>query len=168
MKERMTAKEYREMISNNTVSLVSDLSNKQKMRSNEYKLSNSKKKIDLKGNKQSNKYRNRKIMFEGQSFDSQGELNRWCELMNLQLNGHITDLMRQVKFTILKAKTYHLSIHWIPDFTYKLNGIWCVEDFKSPITEKKPDFRIKVKLFKKMYPDYLVYISTKKGVKEWK
>ena len=104
-------------------------------------------------------------------FDSEGELKRWQELELMQEAGKIRGLQRQVNFTVFEGSSYRMSIHWIPDFLYQLETPgykMCVEDFKSPMTAKKPDFRIKVKLFKKMYPDYLVYISTKKGVNEWK
>jgi hypothetical protein len=168
MKDRYTSAEYRRMTGYNPQSEMYEKVNKEKIDMKSYKLSDSEKKIDCKQNKQPRKYHNRKVVFDGQPFDSEGEMKRWCELLILKRDGKITDLMRQIRFTVLQAETYHLSIHWIPDFVYKIDGVWCVEDFKSPVTEKKSDFRIKVKLFKKMYPDYLVYISTKKGVEEWK
>lgn len=171
MKERMTAEEYRREIANNAALLVSDMVNKDKIDDKSYRLSSSEKKIDSTTKERPAKYRNSKCEYNGMKFDSAGELRRWKELELMQKAGRIQALQRQVRFTVFEGSTYQLSIHWIPDFLYRLEGPvqkMVVEDFKSPLTAKKPDFRIKVKLFKKMYSNYLVYISTDKGIREWK
>jgi len=159
------------MIAKYSIAMRSNRVNNERISIDQYKLLLSGKKIDSSENKGQAKYRNVKVEYQGMKFDSEGEMNRWCELLILQRDGKITDLQRQVRITVFEGSTYQLSIHWIPDFCYTINapdGKKCVEDFKSPITAKKPDFRIKVKLFKKLHPNFLVYISTKKGVVEWK
>ena len=51
-----------------------------------------------------NKYNARKIVIDGQEFDSRKEANRWQELRMLQRAGVISDLRRQVKFVLIPAQ----------------------------------------------------------------
>lgn len=103
------------------------------------------------------KYRNRKTIIDGITFDSKGEANRYCELKLLQRAGEISDLTLQPKFTLQESfkkngKT-HRAITYTADFQYfdKLSRKWVIEDFKGVETEV---FRIKRKLFEKEYPQY--------------
>lgn len=50
------------------------------------------------------KYGNRKIIKDGQAFDSVKEARRWCELCLLEKAGEITDLRRQVEFPLLPTQ----------------------------------------------------------------
>ncbi|NLB90534.1 MAG: DUF1064 domain-containing protein [Clostridiales bacterium] len=100
------------------------------------------------------KYRNRKTIIDGITFDSKGEANRYCELKLLQRAGEISDLTLQPKFTLQESfkkngKT-HRAITYIADFQYQENGKTIIEDYKGMETEV---FRIKRKLFEKRYPD---------------
>lgn len=52
----------------------------------------------------SNKYGNRKIAFDGQTFDSKKEMRHYTELLLLEKAGKITDLQRQVKFQLIPAQ----------------------------------------------------------------
>ena len=52
----------------------------------------------------SNKYGNRKIEFEGQTFDSKKEARYYTELLLLEKAGTIKDLQRQVKFQLIPAQ----------------------------------------------------------------
>ena len=103
-----------------------------------------------------NKYRNVKITINGHKFDSKGEAARWFELVMLQKAGKISDLKRQVPFTLLDAfkdsdgKTVR-AVKIVVDFGYTENGGEVVEDFKSPAT-RTPVFRLKKKLFQHRYP----------------
>ena len=51
-----------------------------------------------------NKYGNRKIEFEGQTFDSKKEARYYTELLLLEKAGKIKDLQRQVKFQLIPAQ----------------------------------------------------------------
>ena len=50
------------------------------------------------------KYGNRKIIKDGQAFDSVKEARRWFELCLLEKAGEITDLRRQVEFPLLPTQ----------------------------------------------------------------
>ena len=52
----------------------------------------------------SNKYGNRKIAFDGQTFDSKKEMRHYTELLLLEKAGKIKDLQRQVKFQLIPAQ----------------------------------------------------------------
>ncbi len=106
-----------------------------------------KKKID-------SKYRNKKIVIDGEKFDSERESERWQDLLILQHIGEIKDLRRQVKFELQPSykkngKTIR-AITYIADFTYLLNGKLIVEDSKGYRTEV---YKLKKKLFEYKYPD---------------
>lgn len=51
-----------------------------------------------------NKYRNKKIIVDGEAFDSNREYRRWCELKLLEKAGEIQDLERQVKIVLIPAQ----------------------------------------------------------------
>lgn len=101
-----------------------------------------------------NKYGNRKIIKDGQAFDSVKEARRWCELCLLEKAGEITDLRRQVEFPLLPTqreastevyqrgenkgkpkpgKVIEKPVVYIADFVYKRTdtGETIVEDTKG-------------------------------------
>ena len=47
------------------------------------------------------KYRNQKCSFDGMTFDSKHERDRYCELLILQKAGKISDLRCQVPFRLV-------------------------------------------------------------------
>ena len=100
------------------------------------------------------KYKNRKIIVDGQKFDSMKELGRWQELKMLERAGEITDLQRQVPFELIPVqrdytgKVIEKKCSYIADFVYQEkegNGEShvVVEDAKGKKTEV---YRIKKKL----------------------
>ena len=97
------------------------------------------------------KYKNRKIIVDGQKFDSMKELARWQELKMLERAGEITDLHRQQAFMLIpsqvdsKGKIIERACIYVADFTYRENGKLVVEDTKSPAT-RTPAYIIKRKL----------------------
>mgnify|MGYP003503040562 FL=1 len=110
------------------------------------------------------KYLNRKVTINVETFDSQKEYKRYCELSLLQKSGAITDLQRQVKFVLIPAQyeTYERygkngkrlkdgqrciekECSYYADFVYKEKGITVVEDTKSKAT-KTTEYIIKRKL----------------------
>jgi hypothetical protein len=125
-------------------------------------------KMFTQGNKGALKYGNRKCEYKGLQFDSEGERDRWILLRHMEDHDEITDLKRQVKICVSDSDVKRNKIHWIPDFEYYKSGQRIIEDFKSAPTLKEPLFRNKVKMFKKLYPEVKVLISTREGVMEWK
>lgn len=108
-----------------------------------------------------NKYHSRKIIIDGQTFDSKKEYIRWCELKLLQKAGKIKDLERQVKFVLIPAqheivwndkkkqyengKCIERECAYIADFVYHdmTTGFKTVEDTKG---FKTKDYIVKRKL----------------------
>lgn len=106
------------------------------------------------------KYKNRKIIVDGITFDSKKEAVRYKELKMLERAGIIHDLQRQVKYVLIPAQYEHTSgiyskgknkgkliereCSYYADFVYKLkSGETVVEDAKGV---KTPEYIIKRKL----------------------
>lgn len=106
-----------------------------------------------------NKYRNKKVVRNGITYDSQKEANRHAVLKLLERSGKIRDLQRQVKFVLIpaqyepdtvgirggvkKGKLIERECSYIADFVYEENGKKVVEDTKGFRTA---DYKIKRKL----------------------
>lgn len=110
--------------------------------------------------KTGNKYKNHKIEVDGLVFDSQKEARRWQELKLLEAAGEISELQRQVKYTlipaqrepdktgkrggVIKGKLIEREIAYIADFAYKdKDGAQIVEDVKGVAT---PEYILKRKM----------------------
>jgi len=117
--------------------------------------------------KPANKYHSKKIVVNGEKFDSEKEYMRFCELKLLKRSGHIKDLQRQVKFLLIpaqyetvetgeyykrgskkgQAKTKQVCVEqqvvYKADFVYQQDGKTVVEDTKGVRTT---DYIIKRKL----------------------
>lgn len=84
-----------------------------------------------------NKYKNRKVIVDGELFDSKKEALRWRQLKSLEKIKAISDLKRQVKYTIIPAqkdengKTIERQCVYLADFVYQQNGKTVVEDVKG-------------------------------------
>ncbi len=102
------------------------------------------------------KYHNRKTTLPtGETFDSQREAFRYNELTVLTKAGYITDLKRQVKFTLipkqrLKSGKALRECAYVADFTYTdtRTGEHIVEDVKG---HRTPEYIIKKKLMLHIY-----------------
>jgi hypothetical protein len=94
------------------------------------------------------KYLNKKTVVHGITFDSKAEASRYLELVMLQNSGAITNLEMQVPFELIPKQDGERPVKYLADFVYCENGKKVVEDVKSPITRKKPDYIIKRKLLK--------------------
>lgn len=99
------------------------------------------------------KYKNRKFVMDGITFDSKKEAARWTELKRQEMAGEIYDLQRQVPFILIpcqrneKGKVIEREARYIADFTYRdvKTGRIVVEDVKSPITKTR-EYILKRKL----------------------
>lgn len=99
-----------------------------------------------------NKYKNKKVEYDGIKFDSIKEKNRYIGLKQLEKLGVIQNLQRQVKYELqpsfkLNGKTIR-SITYIADFVYIQDGMEIVEDTKGFRTK---DYLLKKKLFEYKY-----------------
>lgn len=97
--------------------------------------------------KKINKYRNHKTTIDGITFDSKKEAQRYLALKEMQENGEICDLKRQVEWVLIpsqKTSTETLRpVKYRADFTYYKDGKLIVEDVKGV---KTPEYKIKRKL----------------------
>ena len=97
------------------------------------------------------KFKSKKIKIGDMVFDSKKEYQRYLELLELEKNGGISCLQRQVKFVLLPKQDGERAVTYIADHVYVYGEILVVEDVKSKITKKQPDYIIKRKLFKYFY-----------------
>lgn len=86
---------------------------------------------------------------EGITFDSVKEANRYADLVLLQRAGKISELARQVPFQI--DVNGQSICRYVADHVYVENGERIVEDVKSPITRKLPEYRLKNKLLRAVH-----------------
>ena len=97
-----------------------------------------------------NKYKAKKIVVDGITFDSKKEANRYVTLSKMADQGLITELSRQVKYQLtpfMKGKQRkERASHYVADFTYCDSGELVVEDVKSEFTRKLPLYIMKRKL----------------------
>lgn len=94
------------------------------------------------------KYRSKKTSVDGLVFDSRREAARWQELRLLERAGSITELERQVSYTLIPPqrigkRVAERAVTYIADFRYRENGETVVEDAKGMRTR---DYIIKRKL----------------------
>ena len=116
------------------------------------------------------KYHSKKVIVNGNTYDSRKEYRRFCELSLLQKAGTITELQTQVRFELIPAQyaeyptgeyykrgdkkglpkikrvCVEQSVVYVADFVYYRNGKKIVEDVKSLATKKKESYIIKRKL----------------------
>lgn len=112
--------------------------------------------------KQEQKFHNRKVVEDGQTFDSRKECRRYRELKLMQSAGMIHGLQRQKKYVLIpaqrepdtvgkrggkiKGKLIEREVSYFADFMYyDKDGNVVVEDVKSPATKTK-EYIIKRKL----------------------
>ena len=97
------------------------------------------------------KYRNHKITVNGITYDSKKEARRHAELLLMERAGQISNLERQVKYTLIPSqringKVVEREVSYSADFRYIKDGEVIIEDVKSEITRKDKAYIIKRKL----------------------
>lgn len=97
------------------------------------------------------KFKSKKVKIDDMVFDSKKEYQRWLELVELEKNGDISNLSRQERFELLPKQIGERAVTYVADHMYVYGNILVVEDVKSKITKKQPDYIIKRKLFKYFY-----------------
>ena len=117
-----------------------------------------------------NKYRNKKVSFQGEEFDSKREMQRYLVLKDAESKGIIQNLQKQVKFELIpkieedviihlktkdkiQRKTIQQPIVYRADFVYEKDGTMVVEDVKASASMRALDkvFLVKEKLFRWKY-----------------
>jgi hypothetical protein len=94
------------------------------------------------------KYGNKRVKFQGVTFDSIAERDRFIALSQLQREGHISNLERQVKIPLQGKRGPILTptgrqAYYVADFTYvdwREDGVKIIEDKKGMQT---PEFKLK-------------------------
>ena len=66
--------------------------------------------------KKESKYKNHKVQFDGQIFDSKKELARYKELYLLHRQGLITTPIRQLKFLLIPKNETERKCEYVADF----------------------------------------------------
>lgn len=96
------------------------------------------------------KYRNKKTVIDGMTFDSKKEARRYSELLLLERAGAIHNLQTQVKYVLIPSqrdpvtgKVIERECAYKADFVYTENGETVIEDTKGFRTK---DYIIKRKL----------------------
>ena len=112
-----------------------------------------------------NKYKATRIETTVGKFDSKLEFKRYLYLKDLQEKGLISDLVRQVPYTLIPSQKDHTGkvifreIRYVADFVYRLpTGEQIVEDTKGIVLDV---FKIKQKLM------YYFFGIEVKVVKKW-
>ena len=101
------------------------------------------------------KYKNKKVVADGITFDSQKEYKRYCELKMLEKAGEISDLRLQVPFELIPLQYEYYkrygkkgqrlkdgkrllerAVTYKADFVYTENGETIVEDSKGMRTKE--------------------------------
>lgn len=94
------------------------------------------------------KYGSVKVKTSEGVFDSKKEYNRYRQLQQMQKEGKISDLQKQVAYELIPKQNGERAVKYIADFVYLEDGKVVVEDTKSEITRKNPTYVIKRKLMK--------------------
>lgn len=98
------------------------------------------------------KYKARKTVVDGITFDSRREADRYIVLKSMEENGAIENLRRQVRYELVPAfdvdGRHYRPIFYVADFSYREDGKEVVEDVKGMRTDV---YRLKSKLFAKRY-----------------
>ena len=109
------------------------------------------------------KYKAKKTVIDGITFDSKAEAKRYQELKLLERAGQIKHLSLQPRFTLQEGfVNVHTGkkermIEYVADFMYLENNVIIVEDCKG---FKTADYKIKRKLFIYQYQDKYKHIET--------
>lgn len=105
------------------------------------------------GKPKTRKYHNKRVVFDGRTFDSEHERDRYAELKLLERAGAISELKIQPAFTLVpavkeKGKVVQRAVTYKADFSYIRDGKLIVEDAKGVRTDV---YKLKKKLMRAVY-----------------
>ena len=92
--------------------------------------------------KKRSKYNNKKT----NGYDSKKEAKRAQMLNYMEHDGQISNLEEQPVYELIPKQDGERAVKYIADFRYIKDGELVVEDVKSAITKKRPDYVLKRKL----------------------
>lgn len=125
------------------------------------------------------KYGANKVVVNGILFDSKYEGERYLYLLDLEKQGKISELHRQVRFILIpkttklapkllktkvryERRTVEMQADYHADFVYKEGDVYVCEEFKSQMTAKLADYILRRKLMVKK-----IYEHNKKKHSQW-
>ena len=109
------------------------------------------------------KFKNKKTEYNGVKFDSKLELNIYKEIIERGLQVELQPKFElQEKFR-LNGKSYR-PIQYVGDFKLIVNDVEYIIDAKGMETQV---FKIKAKMFAKIYKKEIIKIKSLKQFKEW-
>lgn len=119
--------------------------------------------------KKTKKYRNVKAEYRGMKFDSQFELACWQVLEQLQREGKITSLKRQVSVTFTHNGIKLMACR--PDFYFEVHideekTAAVYADAKSPVTAKLRPFKIAQNMFRAFYGYPMLVFTLDSNIEE--
>lgn len=131
------------------------------------------------GNGSKMKYGSNKVTYNGITFDSKYEMQRYVYLLDLQRKGKISGLRLQTKFIIIRKsvklvpKQLKTKVRWDKrviekesayhcDFLYEEDGKYVIEEFKSAMTARLADYILRRKLMVRK-----IYDHNEKGRSQW-
>lgn len=94
------------------------------------------------------KYKARKTVVDGITFDSKKEASHYCDLKLLERAKVIRDLQLQVPFVLIDKSPYGRAIKYVADFVYYENNKMVVVDVKGV---KTPVYRLKKRMMAERY-----------------
>lgn len=109
------------------------------------------------------KYHARRVEYRGEVFDSMKEMKRYLMLLDMERQGRISQLRRQVRFTIIKPlyaftttrratvtvtklEMVDKAAHYTCDFLYREGAKIIIEDVKGAATARLADYGLRRKL----------------------
>jgi hypothetical protein len=98
--------------------------------------------------KKENKYKAKKTVMDGITFDSKHEAERYCELKFLLRAKKISNLCLQERIEIVPKSKHGQALYYVADFVYEENGKTVVEDAKGVRTDV---YRLKKRLVAERY-----------------
>lgn len=110
-----------------------------------------------------NKHRNKKVEFEGIKFASKAELKYY---QFLKADPTVETIERCRRFLLIPSfndavnGVKYRGAYYTPDFEVsRTDGGFEVHEFKNPYNRKEPAYKLRVKLFRLLYPD-LIFIES--------
>ena len=154
MTDRITQSEFQQMRSLASGRKLSDVA----AAANARKIASPKPPTEHEEQGRPNKYKAKKVVTEEGVFDSKMEYKRWCELRTMERARLITNLERQIEYT-LEVNGVKIG-KFTADHRWEANGKVWVEDVKGVIVR---DFTLRKKLMLAIYGiDVMVWPERKK------
>jgi hypothetical protein len=109
-----------------------------------------------------NKYGAKRTEYDGHTFASQAEADRYAHLRLMERAGLITGLRLQPRYT-LQDGPRSVRLTYVADFAYEERGRHIVEDVKGL---RLPVFEVKRRLFVRRFPELVLRVVRADGTVE--